>query len=268
MISLAASALHHMFQQVTPHMSDDDTLPVIHNVRIEARDGHLYAIATDRYTLAIARRVIVGDVDRAGYIPGALIPAVTEWLKGVAESGDSVSISWPADDVVAFSAPARGKLTTEFDLSDYAHYPDWRKIFREALTAEPGPVPVTGFNTSFLARWQHSAPKLAAWQTGPMKPLVLIDYDGGFIGMQMPYRTEETRAALSSEWLAAIERTATVDGIKYDLDKTWADVDGDSWTYSGKDMPDGMPLMVLDGIEDDPHPLARLIEQYGPLRAA
>src|SRR5205807_209534 len=47
--------LAKLIKPVLPHMSDDDTLPAIHAVHLSARDGHLYAMATDRYTLAVNR---------------------------------------------------------------------------------------------------------------------------------------------------------------------------------------------------------------------
>lgn len=268
MISIPATDLQRMFQQVTPHMSDDEYIPVIHTVRLEARDGWLYVIATDRYTFAAGRRPVVGEYNSTGHIPGRLVPAVAAWLDGVSESGDTVSLSLPAKDALIFTAPGRGKLIIECDADDYEKFPDWRKMLHEALTAAPRLVPVTGFTTRFLTRWQHAAEKLAAWQEAPGKPLVLLDSDGYFAGMQMPVRFAIPREDLATGWIAATVRTATVDGLTYDLDKTWEDVHGDPWAYSGKDCPDGMPLMVLDGIEDDPHPLDRLITQYGPLYAA
>lgn len=275
MISIPATDLHRMFEQVTPHMDDPDNYaPAISSIRLESRDAWLYAAATDRYTFAIARREIVPDGNRTGNVPGHLVPAITAWLKVGATNSDTVSLSLPVDDrpaPITFTAPGRGKLTIEYDADDYKDFPDWRPILRPALTATPGVIPVTGFNTTFLARWQHAADKLAVWQEAPGKPIVLLDELGYFAGLHCPIRYDRdktTREGLAEEWITATARTTTVDGLTYDLDKTWADRHGDPWTYSGKDCPDGMPLMVIDGIEDDPHPLDRLISQYGPLYAA
>jgi hypothetical protein len=95
--------------------------------------------------------------------------------------------------------------------------------------------------------------------------MVLVDEQGYFAGLHMPIRDEVTREDVAADWIAATTRTATVDGLAYDLERTWEDRHGDPWTYSGKDTPGGMPLMVLDGIEDDPYPLDQLIAQYGPI---
>lgn len=275
MITIEAKSLRRMLQQVTPHMPNpEDDLPVVSSIRLETRDGWLYAAATDRYTIAAARREIASAETRIGHIPGHLVPALTAWLDGVAQLGESVDLTLPmvkgSADVI-LTTSGHGKFTAQYETEDYERFPDWRKILHAALKAEPGPVPLTGFTTQFLARWQHAAEKLATWQEAPGKPLVLLDELGYFAGLHMPvgyHRDGMTRQGLAADWIAATARTAIVDGQTYDLDTTWADRHGDPWTYSGKDCPNGMPLMVLDGIEDDPHPLDRLITQYGPLTPA
>ena len=274
MISIDASTLHRMLQQVTPHMLDaDEHLPVICSVRLEARDGWLYAAATDRYTYAISRREIVTSSNHlVGHLPGHYVPAVMSWLNAAATNGHTVGLTLPItkDAPVTFTSPSDHQLNVGYDADDYAKFPDWRPLFRAALTAEPNAIPLTGFTTKFLPRWQHAAAKLVTWQAGGDKPLLLLDELGYFIGMQMPVgfaKNGMRRKDVATGWLAATARTATVDGLTYDLDKTWLDAHGDPWTYSGKDA-DNVPLMVMDGIEEDPHPLDQLITQYGPLYAA
>lgn len=275
MISIESKSLRRMFEQVTPHMDDDeDYLPVISTVRLEARDGWLYAVATDRYTIGVSRREAVTDGNLTGHVPGPLVPAVAAWLDSAAGNSENVSLSLPADDhpaPIILTAPGRGELVIDYDADDYEKFPNWRKILHEALTAEPSIVPLTGYTTKLLTRWQHAASKLVAWQEAPGKPLVLLDELGYFAGLHMPvnfHRQGLTRDDVAKAWIAATTHYATVDGLDYDLSKTWADKHGDPWTYSGKDCPDGTPLMVIEGIEDDPHPLDRLIGQYGPIYVA
>jgi hypothetical protein len=270
-ITISANDLHRMFQQVTPHMSDDEYIPVIHSIRLEGRDGWLYAVASDRYTLGTARREILSDCNRTAHVPGWVVPSLTAWLAGAADSGETVSLSLPADDQSApltFTAPGRSTLTIDYDADDYKDFPDWRKILHAALTAEPGIVPLSGYTTRFLSRWEHAAEKLTVWQEAPGKPFVFLDELGYFAGLHMPVRYQLSRDEVAPGWIAATTPTGAVDGITYDLTKTWADRHGDPWSYSGNDTPDGMPLMILDGIDDDPHPLDRLVAQYGPLSAS
>ncbi|MFJ9374394.1 phiSA1p31-related protein [Streptomyces sp. NPDC101455] len=269
MISILAKDLHLMFKQVAPHMDDPENgLPFISSIRLESRDGWLYAVATDRFTVGAARRPITDGGNGTGHIPAYLVPAVEAVLGAAADHGDKVSLTLPTDDgQLVLTVPGQEKLAVEYEPADYKGFPNWRKILHDALTAEPCTIPIAGLTTSFLARWQHAAEKLAFWQSAPNKPLVFLDHDGYFAGMQMPTRADDKREDAAHGWIDATVPTATVDGSTYDLDKTWSDKHGDPWTYSGKDTPDGMPLMVIDGIEDDPHPLDRLVWTYGPLYA-
>lgn len=274
MFDIESSALRRMIQQVTPHMDDPDNyMPILSSVRFEARDGWLYALATDRYTFAASRREIVHTGDITAHVPGPAVPTLTAWLDEVAEHAGRVGIAFldVRDDAgaIVFTAAGHGQLQVEYEDHVSAKFPDWRKLFHSALTAESGIVPASGVTTKFLARWAHAADKLVIWQEAPRKPIVFLDLLGQFAGMQMPITADvASRDELAPQWISATKPRATVDGVTYDLDVTWEDRDGDPWTYSGNDTPDGMALMVVDGIADDAHPLDRLIQQYGPLSAA
>lgn len=269
MISIEAKDLHRMLQQVTPHMADpDEYLPALACIRVEATDdGWLYAVATDRYTLAVARHETLADTSGIGYLPAQLVPAVTAWLAQAAEHGQAVKLALPTHDqqAIALRAPGSGRLSIETDTNGHKGVPNWRTLLHAQLKAEPVAVPLTGFTTRFLARWQQADLKVHAWQAGPHRPLIVAAESGDFLGLQMPVRSELTQGEATPGWLAATAPRATVDGTTYRLDRSWKDRDGDPWTYSGKDTTDGMPLMVVDGFEEDPHPLDRLIAWYGPL---
>lgn len=277
MITLQPPDLHRMIQQVSPHMDDPAHCnPVLSSIRVEARDGWLYAIATDRYTFAVARRKITmtdpDDSPAVGHIPGHLMTAATAWLAGAAESGEPVHLTLPAapgDPVVL--AQGGAQFHTPFDPDNYKSYPDWRNLFRTALTAEPTTIPLTGFTTKLLTRWQHADTKLIAWQPDANLPVLLLSEDGTFAGLHMPVmyvRDGMSRQEAASPWVTVTART-TIDGTEYDLGATWLDRHGDPWTYSGKDTTRlGVPLMVLGDITDDPHPLDRVVREYGPLRQA
>ncbi|MFI5664626.1 phiSA1p31-related protein [Streptomyces sp. NPDC051684] len=273
MIEISSSTLRHMLQQVTPHMDDPENyIPVISSIHLEARDGWLYAVATDRFTIAVARRGIVNTGDHSGVIPGRLVPALTAWLDSVADLVSTIGVTLPLVPVdgkkeLIFTTSGQGSFSAEYDPSDYEKFPNWRKILHDALTAKPKAVATTGFTTKFLARWQHATPKLVAWQNEEGKPFVFLDEVGEFAGLHMPVRHGLTRSDVASDWIAATAPKFTVDERTYDLTLTWEDRDGDPWTYSGDDMPDGTPLMVVGDLVDDPHPLDRLVWQYGPLIA-
>lgn len=263
-ITITAAELRLMLAQVTPHMSHDDTLPVINSVHLEARDGYLFAVASDRYTLAVARTAITSDTHwKNTFVPAEKIPALEAWLDSAFDTVTLAVIK--ADDAATLTITGKtGSMSIDYSNSEYRHFPDWRKLFRAQLDAKPQPVPLTGYTTKYLSRWEQAATVLQGWQYGPQGALVLMDEMGCFMGMQMPVRHQITRDDLLAKWQGSLTRLAYVDDQQYSLDTQWSDKDGDVWEYTGRDRYSA-PLMRVVGIEDDDHTLADLIAQYGPI---
>lgn len=78
-----ASAVGAWLARVTPHISDDDTLPMLTCVQITIGDGHLLAVATDRFTLAVSRL----DVPTLG-APRGTIGVPGQWARDAAAQFD------------------------------------------------------------------------------------------------------------------------------------------------------------------------------------
>lgn len=265
MTTITAAEFRHMLTQTAPHMSDDDTLPVINSVHLEARDGYLFAVASDRYTLAVARTSITSaDTWTDAFVPAEHLPTLTAWLDS---SFGTVTISVGRDDEEVTLAFTRkdGYMRFSYSNRDYRNFPDWRKVLRGQLDAEPQPVLLTGFTTKYLSRWEKATSVLQCWQYGPRGALVLIDQMGGFLGMQMPVHREDLqRDDLLAKWRGSLTRLAYVDGQSYSLDVQWSDAQGDPWEYTGRDRQ-GEPLMRVVGIDGDDHTLADLLALYGPI---
>ena len=62
-IDMTTREWHELLKPVLPHASTDAEVPEINVVRIEGRDRIVYAVATDRYTLAASRRVLDSPCD-------------------------------------------------------------------------------------------------------------------------------------------------------------------------------------------------------------
>jgi len=263
--TVPAAELHRMIEQVLPHMSNDDTLPVINSVQLEARDGWLFATATDRYTMAVARAPITTPATwREICIPGESIHALAAWLKPTIGTV-TIGIRREEDEVSVTFTSKTGAMTVEYASRSYSKLPDWRKLLHRYIDATPQLTPLTGFTTEYLARWEKATKTLQCWQYGETGALVVMDELGYFLGMQMPVRHEITRDDLLSKWRGSLARIAYDSGTGYSLERQWADAQGDPWEYTGRDNRDGQPLMRLVGIDDDEHTLADLITQYGPL---
>jgi hypothetical protein len=267
-MTINAATLHRMITQTTPHVSDDDTLPVIHCLRLEADGGQLFAVASDRYTLAAARAQFDEAATWQAAIPFADIPAVTAWL--AAQGSDSVSLqadSGNGTTTLALST-ANGTLRIASTDSTYENFPNWRSILLKNLNTKTAAIPVTCFTSSFLARWQHAATRLLTWQNSPTGMLLVVDPGGTFIGAQMPVRQDEfTRNDLVGDWTLRLAQIAYVEGQSHRLDIPWEDKDGDRWEYSGR-RRNGEPLMHIAEFGDDPHTLADVIDLFGPIRSA
>jgi hypothetical protein len=261
--TINAATLRTMLQQVAPHMGEDDSLPVLNAVHLEARDGYLFAAASDRYTIAVARNTLLGpDQTWRAMIPAGDLATITAWLKSADDNIElTVTENPPISDLTLTCQGSVLKTTASIGNG----FPQWRTIMRSALAADPEPVPLSTWTTKYLTRWKHADKTLHAWQAGPNKPLVFADRAGSFLGMQMPVRDEAERSVLVDRWLRCLTAIAYVDHQSYRLDVQWADKDGDPWEYSGQDRY-GEPLMQVVGIEDDRHTLARVIELYGPIR--
>lgn len=206
MTTIPAAALRHMLAQIKPHMSTDVTLPVINLLQVERRDGHLYILATDRFTMAIARTPVEGDEQWTARIPAHDLRTVEVWLKAAA--GD-IEVG-PDGDALTLTSPT-SSLRISAEASEYGEFPNWRKLITGALAAESTePTGLTGYDTRFLARWKAAGRALHAWQAGPHKPLVLIDSDGLFVGIQMPTRAPDsmTPESLAATWLTALTEPA------------------------------------------------------------
>ncbi|MFE0887857.1 phiSA1p31-related protein [Streptomyces rochei] len=266
MTAILAAELHAVIEQVVPHMSDDDTLPVINSIHLEVADGYLFATATDRFTVATARADVAAEAHWTNvHIPAEQLATVQEWLKA---AFGTVTIDIVEDnDAMAVTFQAKGSsLRVEYNARAYKRFPDWRKLLLKAL-GDAKPVPMTGVTTKYLARWEKAAKIMHFWQSRPDAPIVFMDEMGHFIGMQMPVRHDVTREGLLAKWQSVMAPRALVKGQEYRLDIEWADAQGDPWRYTGRDTAEGEPLMQLVGIAED-HPLGTVITEFGPLTPA
>lgn len=264
MTTITAAQLQHMLDQVKPHMSTDDTLPVINSVHLEVRDGYLFAAATDRYTLAVSRvAVTTADNWTHSFIPGENLPALEAWLEA-AVGTVTLAVSNAADDGTLTITGKTGSMTIAYNSRAYKNFPSWRNLVRNEIDSQPQPVSLTGFTTKYLARWQQAGTVIQCWQNKPSSPLIVMGETGDFLGLQMPVRHEISRNDLTDQWRRSLTRVACVDDREYSLDIQWSDSQGDPWEYTGKDRFNE-PLMRLVGIDDDHHTLAQLVKQYGPL---
>ncbi|MGX1220405.1 hypothetical protein [Streptomyces ambofaciens] len=183
--SLTAYQLTELLRRVDPHVGRHSGYGSIEGVHLDYDGQHLHAVATDRYTLAVARERAVGTAPA-----WKLTISAAEWtdsvtaLRAWADSHpgqENIHLTAGTDGLTATSN--RGKLVLP---ASAGHFPEWRDLIRTALHHGPTESPWSGFQSRLLARWQDAGERITTWQSAYDKPVVV--YATNFIGLQMPMR--------------------------------------------------------------------------------
>lgn len=195
-----------LIQDVTPHIGTDKSLPMLCGIRVEADGHHLYLIATDRYTLAVARRAVPGIGTWTAFLDTADIKAVA--ALGRIARGNVIDLDHDGHHLTVRA----GALALTVDVKEAESFPQWRPLVHSALAAQRQDSEIV-LNARMLARWGHhlrGADALLMWGTGPHKPIVVIRGED-FVGLHMPARLamldqdeQPTRDAARDAWTRAL----------------------------------------------------------------
>lgn len=198
-----AGLLARALARTEPHVRRTDDQPELGAIRLEAAGGHLYAVATDRYTLAVDRITAANEDPWHAHLHRAHVPLVRLWLAGI-DPGARIRLgAAPSGQGTAITL-RRGHdmLRVVNSRPEQGQFPAWRRIVADRLGAPTDMVPLTGFSPDRLARFAPlDLGAMHAWQAGPTAPLILASNDG-FIGMVMPISpSAQNRAAITAELL-------------------------------------------------------------------
>ncbi|MGW9452417.1 hypothetical protein [Streptomyces sp. NPDC055632] len=184
-VTLNAHQFGRLLERTAGHIADEST-PRLHGVRLEADDTFLYAIASDRYTLAVARYRHHGLTGGpfARTLPARALASLRRWAADQ-PGGDPVTVTL-AENRIRFTAP-QGELGVGVD--DGREFFGWRGVLRGVLDQLPagadGPFPA--FDTRLLARWTDADHYLRLRVTADRQGALVVGED--FLGAQMPVRT-------------------------------------------------------------------------------
>ncbi|MFG3229713.1 hypothetical protein ACGF07_33705 [Kitasatospora sp. NPDC048194] len=208
--TIAAHQLAEALTQVMPHMADPaGSTPILAGVHF-ANDGtHLHAVATDRHTLAVARRRLRDCEDEWNTTVGAVhIAYLHAWAQAHSTHRDTVDLAVEPGLLTATSTAGRIAVPT----MDGVHAP-WRALLAKHLDHPAEPVDVSMLDTQYLARWAQAGRHLQITQASPEAPYILAGRD--FIGLQMPvrpiYQEAPSRAALAADWATSISGATGTD---------------------------------------------------------
>lgn len=203
-VTINAHQLKLLLDKTAAHMGHEGFEP-LYGIRLDVDSQYLYAVTTDRYTIAAARfRLDSGDQNQepwAATIPGGIVPTLREWV-GEMKGASYITVS-AAKDRVIFDGPLSG-LNVAVTLS--LEFPDWRGLLRTIAAQSVEGEPFPALNSDLFQKWSAAEQSLRTRVTADRKAVLFFGED--FIGAQMPSNggsigpaKEQTFDSAHSLWL-------------------------------------------------------------------
>jgi hypothetical protein len=231
-VTINAHQLGRLIDKTINHMGSEYVEP-LHGIRLDVDAKYLYAVATDRYTLAAARyQLNHGDQNQepwARTVPGEHLRSLREWIDAMKGAG-LVTIS-TAKDRLVFEGP---QTDLSIAVSTSLEFPDWRGLLRKMVETTVDSETFPCLNSGYLSRF-NTGDILRVRFTADEKPAVVFAED--FIGALMPARyagvypcKEESFEGAHKSWLwtlAAGSEDADMNGAAYGEDRPYYEVTTD-----------------------------------------
>lgn len=233
--TVSSRQLSRIIRQVIDHAGTDGRSDLAH-VRIESDGTHLFAVATDRHTLAVAREKLDRELNPEPQPFSVLLyPRDAAHLAKIADGDEAF------DDGLPFTAPpdfytrllvsdgrppiaaAQVLVRKEGDeeyrddaCAKYVPAPDvipydWRELVRGCLkSSASGPASEMAFNPALLARWGSSDLRPLHFRfTGAYGAVIVAGHE--FLGVQLPVKPTDPSESFTSyyaSWMPALTSQA------------------------------------------------------------
>lgn len=201
-VDLTTRDLHDLLNPVLPHTGTDPELPELHVVLIQVRHNVLYAVATDRYTMAASRHELDDvDSDAAVAIDRADATAMLKLFKHTKKEDPQlqllidkvpVPVTRRGDTVQSLGLTITSEDGTRLVLHGRGHGPlrGWRRLLRPVVERNLTPAsPLFALTPTYLSRWAKAAGpgEVLTVHVGP-DPIdpILIQVEHRVIGVLMP----------------------------------------------------------------------------------
>ncbi|QCX81173.1 hypothetical protein C9F11_37950 [Streptomyces sp. YIM 121038] len=201
MITIADHTLSRLVAQTRPHVGNLIDAEAVQCITFDHDGRHLYAMATNRYTIAVSRTQITGGGDQpwSAIVHRQQLPDLAAAVKLL--DAHTVQLERTQDQLI-LSGQRGSRIAV--DLSPYAKEPlDWRKVLLPALD-KPAAGVHTSLDPRFFGAWKNLPKPVQMWSTGEGRLSLIVAAD--FLGAQMPIRREgadlELRRQLDT-WAAA-----------------------------------------------------------------
>ncbi|MGA4979244.1 hypothetical protein [Streptomyces cinereoruber] len=208
-ITLDPHQLGRLIERTAAHIADE-SIPRLHGIRLEADDTFLYAVASDRYTLAASRYRhdgLNGDEPFARTLPARALPLLRQ---RTADHKGSDPVTLTEDRIHLVTEHSELLLTAE-----ERDFFGWRGVLRGVIDQLPAgaedPFPV--LDTRLLARWTTAGPYIRARVTADRQAVLVAGEDS--LGAQIRIRSRhdgfDTRLADDFEHTRALWDAALAD---------------------------------------------------------
>lgn len=201
-IDLTTRELHELIAPVLPHASADKAVPELGIVRLEVLDGVVYAVATDRYTMAATRHsldepsddvtIAIDRSDAAAMLKlfkygkdvdpqlKLIVDEIPVPVSGRGDTLHSLGLAVSSEDGNKLILLGRGSETLT----------GWRKLLGGIVhRAEAPACPALLLTPAYLSRWTKAARKGERLSVfvgpGPTDPMVILAEDH-FVGVWSP----------------------------------------------------------------------------------
>jgi hypothetical protein len=213
-IEVQCGQLARALAKVIPHAHPKPDLPKYNVVRLQSADGHLFTVATDRYTLAAAR---IAENFAGKPVDGFLVTiplAAAKTLERLARH------ELPARRMVITHSTGRAMFRVEVSTevtwecgTQAEEFPDWQRLFRNLLHGDhPGLAELSGVNPKHLARFAKadvSADALLVFKHGAQgEPTFVLGEE--FIALMAP-RNLPADGVVLPEWVAELGASKVTD---------------------------------------------------------
>lgn len=185
-VHVPASELRRALALVEHATGSEDDRPILSAVLLSARNGHLYAVASDNYRIAEAHIEVTGDASFLGdvttLLPASDRPAVMAWLKSV---GKYAEVDITLDNRSLVLSYGRRQITVT--LMDGTFPPYWSVLGGDVL-----PPVVFAINPAYLADAGKALTGETTLQVRAEGPLAAVHFRrDGYREVVMPIRTAE-----------------------------------------------------------------------------
>jgi hypothetical protein len=214
-IELTTSELHGLLIPVLPHASTDKTLPELGVVRFEVRDGVLYAVTSDRYTMAATRhRLQESTADTEIAIGAEDAAALLKVFKYTQKEDPRLTLTVgkvegetvldPADRPALTVTAKDGNTLVLNGRREDRPLASWRTYIAKAIHREQQPVnPNLALTLTQMSRWLK-ATRNGAWLTFSIgagkRDTVLVRAGDHFVGIWAPITWQREFDLADSPW--------------------------------------------------------------------